>query len=118
MDNIPIRVDWDEVNAVPITHVNQFLVQVGPPTAGAGPDGVYLVIGSIPPPFIPPDVEGQRAAVERLKAAGIKVSVHGRYQMGRERLDELIQVLQQTAEKYDALVEKAAQAQSEIEPED
>ncbi|RSN12784.1 hypothetical protein DMB42_11440 [Nonomuraea sp. WAC 01424] len=113
MENFPVTVDWSDLDGMPITHVNQFLVQAGPPTAGAGPDGVYLVIGSIPPPFIPRDTEGQRQAIEALKATGIRVTIHGRYQMSRERLDELIQVLQQTADQYDALVDKAAAAQSE-----
>ncbi|MEV7970026.1 hypothetical protein AB0O34_29175 [Sphaerisporangium sp. NPDC088356] len=118
MENFPITVDWSAANGVPITHVNQFVVQPGPPTAGAGPDGVYLMLGSIPPPMIPMDAEGQKRALELLKATGLKVAVHGRFQMSRERLDELMQVLQQTAENYDRMIEEAAQAQSASEEED
>ncbi|GGP02351.1 hypothetical protein LDL08_38535 [Nonomuraea glycinis] len=76
------------------------------------------MLGTIPPPLIPQDVEGRRQALDVLKDNGIKVMVHGRYQMSRERLDELIQVLQQTADQYDTLVDRAAKAQSEHDGKD
>jgi hypothetical protein len=117
VENFPITVDWTAADEVPTTHVNQFVAQPGPPTAGAGPDGIYLLLGSIPPPLIPNDAEGQRRALEILKATGLKVAVHGRFQMSRERLDELIQILQQTAENYDRMLEKAAEEQRAIEEE-
>ncbi|GIH72674.1 MULTISPECIES: hypothetical protein [Sphaerimonospora] len=113
MENFAVAVDWSEATGAPITHVNQFVAQPGPPTLEAGPDGIYLLLGSIPPPFIPRDIEGQRRAIETLKATGLKVNVHGRFHMSRARLEELIQVLQTTADTYDAMVEQITQHRSE-----
>lgn len=103
MEPFTISVDWSEASDLPTTHVNQFFVSPGPPTSQGVPDGVYLVLGSIPPPFVPSDSEGQRRALQALKDRGLKVSAHARYQLSRERLDELIQVLQQLADKYDEM---------------
>lgn len=118
MENFAVSVDWAGEAGVPITHVNQFVAQPGPPTSTTAPDGVFLLIGSIPPPFIPRNLEGQKHALERLKITGLKVDVHARYHMSRQRLEELIQVLQTTADTYDALAEKAANLQPEDDEED
>ncbi|NJP25271.1 hypothetical protein OHB01_26765 [Microbispora hainanensis] len=115
VENFAIVVDWSDAAGVPITHVNQFVAQPGPPTLEGGPDGIYLLLGSIPPPLIPRDTEGQRRAIETLKATGLKVDIHGRFHMSRARLEELIQVLQTTADTYDAAVERMAQDRSETE---
>lgn len=102
-----ISVDWSNAADLPTTHVNQFFVTPGPPTSHGAPDGVYLVLGSIPPPFVPGDKEGQRRAVQALKEHGLKVTAHARYQMSRERLEELIVALQALSEKYDEMAERS-----------
>ncbi|WP_440070982.1 hypothetical protein [Streptosporangium sp. OZ121] len=105
LSELSVVVDWSTADGVPIEHVNQFIGQPGPPTLSRMPDGVFLLLGSIPPPVIPNDPEGQRRAIEGLKN-GLKVTVHGRFHLSRERLEELIDVLQQTAANYDTLVEQ------------
>jgi hypothetical protein len=104
---INVAVDWSAAAVSPTTHVNQFIAQIGPPISGVGPDGVYLLMGSIPPPLvIGNDPETRQRSLDALKD-GLKVTVHGRFQMSRERLEELIQVLHATADNYDAAVDYA-----------
>jgi hypothetical protein len=116
LTELAVTVDWSTADSVPIEHVNQFIGQPGPPTLSRTPDGIFLLLGSIPPPIIPGDPEGQRRAIESLKN-GLPVTIHGRFHLSRERLNELIDVLQQTAANYDALAEqgRAASGQSEKE---
>jgi hypothetical protein len=74
------------------------------------PDGIFLTMGIVPPPPLmdgQPDTQAQR--VERLKAEGVKVNVLGQFHMTRPMLKDLIAVLQETAARYDAAVEHAAQ---------
>ena len=104
---ITVSVDWSKAAEAPTLHVNQFVGQVGTPTAEGNPDGVYLLLGSVRPPVIVgSDEEARRRAIDELKG-GLKVTVHGCFHMSRERLDEMIRVLQTTAEHYDAAVEAA-----------
>ncbi|GIH76123.1 hypothetical protein [Planobispora longispora] len=99
---VTITVDWSDAATIPVTHVNQFVAQPGPPTMEGSPDGVYLLVGSIAPPIIPSDPEGQRRVFAALKD-GLKVTGHARFHLSRERLEELIAILQQTADNYDEL---------------
>lgn len=107
MAEVAIAVDWSDMVGTPIAHVNQFVAQPGPPTMEGNPDGIYLALGSVPPPFIPADPEGQRQAIAHLKNSGLKATLHGRFHMSRERLEELILVLQRTAEIYDSVSSKS-----------
>ncbi|MBG0815579.1 hypothetical protein [Planomonospora sp. ID82291] len=112
VSELAVTAGWSAANGVPIQHVNQFVGQPGPPTLNRTPDDVFLLFGSVPPPFVPGDPEGRRRAVEALKD-GLPVTVHARFHLSRERLEELIDVLQQTAANHDATVE---QARTEIKP--
>jgi hypothetical protein len=108
-ETVTVTVDWGDVYEAPLTHVNQFLGQIGIATADGTPDGVCLVLGNVGPPvLVGDDPEALKRQIEALKG-GVRVSVHGRFQMSRGRLEELINVLQQTAGKYDAAAEAAQQ---------
>jgi len=59
-----------------------------------------MLLGHIEPPLIiGTDRENRLREFEAQK--NIKVNVHGSFHLSRERLDELIHVLQQTASNYD-----------------
>lgn len=106
-DQVSVRLDWSATEACPAQHVNQVLVQVGPPSESGVPDGVYVAVGSISPPVIPADPEGRAARVAELTAGAVKVAVYGRVTMSREVLDDLIRLLKLTADQYDAAVAQA-----------
>lgn len=103
-DLVPVRLDWSATEACPAQHVNQVLVQVGPPSGSGVPDGIYVAVGSVCPPVIPADPHERAARVAELTARALKVSVHGRVSMSREVLDDLIRLLKMTADQYDAAV--------------
>ena len=103
-DQVAVRLDWSAAEACPAQHVNQVLVQVGPPSESGVPDGIYVTVGSISPPVIPADPEGRAARVAELTASVVKVAVYGRVSMSREVLDDLMRVLKLTADQYDAAV--------------
>lgn len=104
-----LRVDWSDVDAVPVEHVNQLLGQLGPPLRDGTPDGIYLTFGSVPPPLIigQDDAERQKVAAE-LSGGSVKVNVHGRFHMDRVMLDAIVEVLQTAAKQYDATVQLAS----------
>jgi hypothetical protein len=103
-DQVSVRLDWSAAEACPAQHVNQVLVQVGPPSESGVPDGIYVAVGSICPPVIPADPEGRAARVAQLTASVVKVAVYGRVSMSREVLDDLMRLLKLTADQYDAAV--------------
>jgi hypothetical protein len=96
-----VRLDWSEVEETPAEHVNQVLAQVGPPSLKGVPDGIYVALGSVAPPVIPPDEDRREARVAELVNSVLKVAVHARVHLSREALRDLIQVLQTTADQYD-----------------
>jgi len=96
--------DVRAADACPAQHVNQVLVQVGPPSESGVPDGIYVAVGSISPPVIPADPEGRAARVAELTASVVKVAVYGRVTMSRDVLDDLMRLLKLTADQYDAAV--------------
>jgi hypothetical protein len=101
-DTFALLLDWGEAYDAPRAHVNQFLGQVGVPLADGTPDGVWLVLGSVSPPIVVgADPEARQRQIDALKGTA-RVTVHGRFQMSRARLDELIGVLQETAANYDS----------------
>jgi len=102
---VEVPVDWSEVADVPTAYVNQFVVQLGPPTRGGLPDGIYLLLGSVAPPLILGDNQAIRDASIRRAQDGVKPEVHGRFYFTKERLDELISSLQTIADAYDKVAE-------------
>jgi hypothetical protein len=105
---VNVRLDWSAVDACPTQHVNQIIAQVGPAQGGI-PDGVYIGLGSVPPPLILAVNEAERAEmVAVLSAQPIAVTVHGRFHMSRAVLGALIKSLQTTADQYDAVVQHSA----------
>ena len=103
-DRVSVRLDWSAAEACPAQHVNQVLVQVGPPSESGVPDGIYVTVGSICPPVIPADPEGRVERVAALEASVVKVAVYGRVSMSRDVLDDLMRLLKLTADQYDAAV--------------
>ncbi len=106
---VMVRLDWSEVEQTTAHHVNQVLAQVGPPSWRGVPDGIYVAFGSVSPPVIPADDERREARVAQLADSVLKVAVHARVQLSREALRDLIQVLQTTADQYDASLGAASE---------
>ncbi|MGW9022882.1 hypothetical protein ACWGQ5_01325 [Streptomyces sp. NPDC055722] len=90
---------WRNVDQQPARPANQFVVSVGLPTAEGKPDQVYITFGQVEPPVL----SGTPAAMEQeLRELGsLPVETLGRYVVSRSRLQELIDVLQRTAEIFD-----------------
>lgn len=109
MEGVTISVDWSGLASARVQHVNQFIVQVGPPTLEGPPDGVYLALGHLSPPLIiGKDAEAQARELEALKD-GVPIEILGRFHLSRVRLDELIKVLQETVDNYDKADEQYRQ---------
>lgn len=98
---VVVRLGWSEVEQTPAQHVNQVFAQVGPPSLMGVPDGIYVALGSVSPPVVPPEDDRREARVAELANSVLRVTVHARVQLSREALRDLIQVLQTTAEQYD-----------------
>jgi hypothetical protein len=103
-----VGLDWADAEQAPAQHVNQVLAQVGPPSSQGVPDGIYVALGSVSPPVIPADDERREARIAALAGSVLKVAVHARVQLSREALQDLIHVLQTTADQYDASIRLAA----------
>jgi hypothetical protein len=106
-EQVSVRLDWSEVEASPAPHVNQVLAQIGAPTGRGVPDGVHLALGSISPPVVLGDEEERAARAAEISRSTLKVTVHARAHVSREVLDDIIRVLQTTAEQYDAMAAMA-----------
>lgn len=103
---VSVVLDWSNADTVQPQHINQVMGQIGNPTPDGIPDGVYVGLGSVPPPIIlGRDEQAQRQAMESLQLSPVKITVHGRFHMSRGMLDAIIHVLQTTAAQYDAAVE-------------
>lgn len=101
-----LRVDWSRADDVPAEPANQFVVNVGLPDKAGTPDGVYLLLGHLTPPILLPGTRNE--VVEQLETIQSKrtVEVRGRYLLSRQRLNELIEVLQIAAVQYDKIAER------------
>jgi hypothetical protein len=107
---ITLKVDWTDVAAAPVQHVNHVMGQVGPSTAGV-PDGIYLTLTSISPPPITSPAD-QAAFVEMLQATGLRAAPGGRFHMSREVAQEVINVLRVSIEQYDAAIQVLRQKEA------
>lgn len=112
-EQVQVRLDWSGAEESPTMHVNQVMTQVGPPSSAGVPDGIYLSLGSISPPLIPPDEEGRAQRVADLARSSLKVSVHARAHVSREALADIIRALQTAADQYDALAASAAERKAQ-----
>jgi hypothetical protein len=99
IDTFALPVDWSGADDAPVLAVNQVVTQLGP---SDHPGEITLVLGYVSAPVIlaegPDEVRRQ---LSQLKA--VRVRVAGRFSLSRERLDELIRVLQITADKHDRI---------------
>jgi hypothetical protein len=110
---VTVRLDWSAAEDAPISHANQILTQVGPPLGNSIPDGAYITLGSVKPPVIPADESGRAERVQQLTGSTVPVTVYGRFHVSRAFIDDLIKVLQITADQYDAAVAVAEQQRQE-----
>ena len=108
---IQLLQDWSATADVTVQHVNQALAQIGLPSQDGVPDGIYLSLGSSEPPLVFGSEEERQQALETLGT--IKITVHGRFHISRGRLNDLIRVLQTTAEQYDRIVDSLAGTQDQ-----
>ncbi|MGW5974905.1 hypothetical protein [Streptomyces sp. NPDC055186] len=97
-DTFAIGLSWRNGDQ-PARPANQFVASVGLPTAEGKPDQVYITFGQVEPPVL----SGTQAAMQQqLRQLGsLPVETLGRYVVSRSRLQELIDVLQRTAENFD-----------------
>ncbi|WP_431041454.1 hypothetical protein ACQUSR_05805 [Streptomyces sp. P1-3] len=98
-----VRVDWEQPTTAAVP-ANQFATTVGLPAADGKPDGIYLTIGILEPPFLtgsPDEMQKQLQGLEN-----VTTRLLGRYVLTRARLAELINLLQVAAKKYDAVSER------------
>ena len=108
-EQIRVRLDWSSAETAQAQHVNQLLAQVGSPGSDGIPDGIYLTLGSVPPPAIlDGDDDARDRLIEKLASAGAKVNVAGQFHISRRMLDDVIRVLQETAAKHDAAAKLGA----------
>jgi hypothetical protein len=104
---VAVRLDWSDAAAVEPRHIDQLIVQLGLPIVDGTPDGIYVSVGTVPPPaVVVTDEESLRRATETLQG-GLKVHVHGRFHMSRGLLGAIIKALQTSADQYDAVVSAA-----------
>lgn len=100
-ESVAISVRWQSIDDLPVTPANQFAVQIGVPDASGKPDGVYLTLGHVTPPFInAASVEEVNAQIEAM-AEGVQIKAHHRYLVTRSRLQELIDLLTAAGRAYD-----------------
>jgi hypothetical protein len=107
-----VNLDWGEVAALEPSHVNQVMTQVGNPGPDGTPDGIYVGLGHVSPPIVPPGTSVEQAA-EELRGSNVPVKALGRYHMSRAMVgvDKLIGDLRRVAEQYDALADKPVRGQ-------
>lgn len=109
---LQLHVDWSGADQVPVTHVNQIAIVIGPPTKNQIPDGIYLMLGNVVPPIIAGDSsEARQRSILAAQERGLHVDVYGRYHLSRDRLDDLIGSLQAAAKSYDEAVETSSKPQ-------
>jgi hypothetical protein len=106
-EQVGVRLDWGAAESAPVQHVNQVIGQVGPPAGNGTPDGIYVAMGIVHPPVIPPDDEGRAKRVAELANSQLPVSVLGRFQLSREVAADLVRVLSTTIEQYDVAANQA-----------
>ncbi len=88
-----VPVVWVGTEDLPVQFVNQFVGVVAP-------DEVFLTLGSlVPPPILGETEEERRAAVEDIQF--VQVKPVARIALTPARLQQLIQVLQQTLANYE-----------------
>jgi hypothetical protein len=95
---VQVSIIWPEVDEVPVLKANQFLGQISQGPAGQ-PEDFVVTIGYFPPPVLLGTPEEQRATMRALGAISVKTL--SRVSLSRDRLGELIKVLQTIAEQYD-----------------
>jgi hypothetical protein len=110
---VNVRLDWSDLDSVEPRHVNQAVVQLGPPSPDGTPDGVYLGFGTALPPVAAigleaADPETQRGILSELQAKPVKVAIYGRFHISRSFLDAVLPLLQTAAKQYDAADQAAA----------
>src|SRR4051812_43673431 len=96
-DSYTLRAEWPEAQPRALV-ANQFAISLGVP-ADSKPDAIYLMVGHADPPFLTggaDEVASQMAGLQSLP-----IDVLGRYVFTRNRLTELIQLLQRAAEVFD-----------------
>ena len=107
-ETIQVRVNWSGIESAQAIHANQALGQVGPQGSDGLPDGIYITMGSVPPPaLMDGDDDTRRHLIEKLTREGVKVNVLGQYHISRRMLGDLITLLQTTAANYDAAMQQA-----------
>ncbi|MFC8419275.1 hypothetical protein ACUJ8N_01635 [Streptomyces sp. ESR1.13] len=101
-ENVPdaheVRLKWRNTD-VPSRPANQFIVSMSLPNLAGQADAIHLTLGQADPPVISGSPEQMEQ--DLLELGTLPVETLGRYVLTRARLEELIQVLQQAADKYD-----------------
>lgn len=107
---VKARLDWSQTASATAQHANQVLAQVGNPGSDGLPDGIFVTLGSAPPPPLMPDDPHLEEMLRQMIETGVRVNVLGQFHISRQLLGDLIGVLQVTADKYDAALRQAMEA--------
>lgn len=98
-EGVQVGLIWPDAEDQAVLRANQFVYQLSP-----GPDGkpeeLILVLGNVTPPLVLGTPEEVQAMMSALGAVAVRT--HGRYSISRGRLDELIGLLIQAAQNWDA----------------
>jgi hypothetical protein len=92
-DRMQLRVQWDNVEAVPLQYANRFAVQ-------STPTELVIIVGQVSIPFFIGTPDEQRAFIE--SQGGVKVRPLARYAVSRQAAAELLEFLQAQIAKLDA----------------
>jgi hypothetical protein len=98
---INLSLIWPGVDELPVLPVNQVMGQGGMPNNVGTVDEFILTFGYLAPPVLLGSPEDQATTAQALGA--LAVDPLFRMAMSRSRLDDLIKLLQESADKWDAL---------------
>lgn len=84
---VPVR--WDDTDPLPVTMVNQFLLQVD--VVNGQIDSFILTMGQVLPPALLGTAEERKAAADQIDTVAVRPL--GRYSFTEARLNELVEML-------------------------
>jgi len=97
----PLVPDWSAAAAVPATIANVFVAQLGAPAENGRIDGVYLVTGHAAPPIVLGTPERMVEILQGMQGQ-LSVDVSAKLFLPRDRVAELVALLQDALSKLDA----------------
>lgn len=98
--SVALEPDWSTARDVPVSVANVFVAQLAGVSRSGRPDGIYLVSGHAAPPLLLGSPESIRKALAALDGR-LPVDVVSQVFLTRDRVQELVELLQDTIKKFD-----------------